>query len=78
MKMNSIRLYEPDFNVNTLVKGIHFIDEYSLPITNNDAKFRFFNHLVAWLDRWEHFPESGKLSKQIFTSLMHPLISLNK
>ena len=24
---------------------------------------------------WEHFPESGKLTKQIFTSLMHPLIS---
>ena len=66
------------FNVNTPVKGIHLRDEYSLPLTNNDARFGFINHLVAWLDHWEHFPESGKLSKQTFTSFRHPLISLNK
>ena len=32
------------------MKGIHLKDEHSLPITNNDAKFRFINHLVAWFD----------------------------
>ena len=66
------------FNVNTPVKGIHLKDEYSMPLRYNDARFSFLSHLISWLDNWLNMPDSGKLSKQTFTSFKHSTKSLMK
>ena len=66
------------FNVNTHVKGIHLKDEYSMPLRYNDARFSFLSHLISWLDNWLNMQDSGKLSKQTFTSFKHSTISLTK
>ena len=66
------------FNVNTPVKGIHLKDEYYMPLRYNDARFSFLSHLISWLDNWLNMPDSGKLSKQTFTSFKHSTKSLTK
>ena len=49
-----------------------------MPPRYNDARFSFLSHLISWFDNWLNMPDSGKLSKQTFTSFKHSTIYLTK
>ena len=65
-------------NVKTPLKGKRLQNVYEEPTTKNEncESWKYLQYFVNWLDKWSTTNAKDKLTKEIFTALLHTTAAL--